>query len=119
MKAHTSPVKVYLSVCEDVEGVTIANQTYRAGTSGEEVPATIRRLPGDRVLVKIEGVNATARVGGASSLTDISVRVCRDTITFIACYSQHEMNRKGCCACCTSGDTRICVYGYSECYVDC
>jgi hypothetical protein len=114
MATGPSGIKVYLSVCDDAKAVNIAGKTYNAGTQGEEIAAKLH-IDGDRLKISIPGYDVQPKVGGASKIQAISLRMCGERASIIAIYSDPMMNTKGCCACCVKDGVQWCVYGDSGC----
>jgi hypothetical protein len=103
-------IKFFVNVCGDMPEVTLKGNKYLAGHRGEiELDHVIED---DILKIELEGCGHHPRVGGASHIHSVSVRVCAKSVTTIALYDDPDMNAMGCCYCCANG---CCVYGNSGC----
>ena len=111
----TQHIKVHLNVCDTSDTVSFRETSYAAGHKGP-VDVTLRILNGDILEIEVPGKSDYAKVGGASEIVGVSIRICKDKTSVIAVYKNPEMNLNGCCVC---GPCGTCVYGSWGCDPGC
>lgn len=103
-------IKFFLSVCEDMPEVAIDGHEYHAGHRGEvKIKHTIAE---DTLFMDLSTCGHKPRVGNASHIVSVSIRICPKAVTIIAIHDDPQLNNMGCCYCCPNG---CCVYGNSGC----
>jgi hypothetical protein len=74
----------------------------------------------DLARMVVAGLCAAPRLGPASGLRGISMRVCKESISIIGLFEDLVAEQWGCCVCqvCSNGQ-RVCVYGDFGCDPGC
>ncbi len=96
----------HLSVCKDKEAVFICGKEFRAGDRADIEPDYI--IKDDVLHLSIPELRSKIKIGGASHMEAVSIRICSESFSVIAIYDDPAMNRHGCCAHCSGGAS---IYG--------
>jgi hypothetical protein len=115
-----NPISVYLNVCEEHSPIEMGGQAYASGFRGKLESVPFQMLESDSIMLDLSDFGIKPTIGDAGKIQNISVRVCKGSISVIAIYTEPMMNAEGCCVCkdCPSG-YRSCVYGSSGCDPGC
>lgn len=121
MATGSRQIDIYLNVCDSVSGaVSLATGSFKAGHRGKVAGVRVSIDAKDVAEFDFAPMKWKPRMGGASKMKALSVRVCKTSKTAIAVYDEPMMNAMGCCDCCTCPDgTTCCAYGDSDCYCGC
>jgi hypothetical protein len=113
-----SKIDVRMNLCDSASQLKFAGMTFNPGHKGKLDIALVaaKVLDGDLLEFGVPGKPDRAKVGGASEISGLSIRVCKDKTSIIAVYKNPEMNLDGCCAC---GPCGVCVYGSFGCDPGC
>jgi hypothetical protein len=112
---NVNDIKVYLNICDSVTNFRFRDQAYPAGHQGP-INVGMQILEGDILEIEVPGHKNRAKIGNASEMAGVSIRVCKDKTSVIAVYHKAELSLSGCCAC---GPCGVCVYGSILCDPGC
>ena len=112
---HSRKIGIHLNICDTAPAMTFNKNTYQSGFRGE-IELAFSFLENDILEIEVPGKENKAKVGGASDISDISIRICENETSIIPIYKTPKNNIYGCCAC---GSCGVCVYGSSACDPGC
>ncbi|MFJ4443355.1 hypothetical protein ACIPZ8_14840 [Pseudomonas sp. NPDC089422] len=106
-----SELKVHLSVCKDVQEVSLLGGTFQGGYAGVINPSILINEEG-ALEIDLSDIGHRPRMGEGKDIVLVNVMICTGHMTVIPVYKDAEVKPLNCCACNSNG---CCVYGRSGC----